>query len=108
MSSERIAAAMRRPAIVTAVWLCALLMLAGTLIAMRGQWHGRDFSNYYNSAWALRHRIDPYSSDLTPVAARLGLDTGRLTHASETPPFLLCFEPLTWLRPRVAFWIWTA
>ena len=46
--------------------------------------------------------------DLTPIGARLGLETGGLLHASETPPFLLCFEPLTRLRPRVAFWIWIA
>jgi len=45
--------------------------------------------------------------DLTPIGDQLGLETGGLLHASETPPFLLCFEPLTWLRPRVAFWIWT-
>jgi hypothetical protein len=108
MNGERIAFAMRRPAILAAVWICAILMLTGTFTKMSGNWHGRDFSNYYLSVWALRHGIDPYSTDLTPVAAELGLDTGGLTHASETPPFLLCFEPLTWMRPRVAFWIWTA
>jgi hypothetical protein len=108
VNSERIAAAMRQPAILTLVWICALLMLAGTLTKMPGQWHRRDFSNYYESAWALRHGIDPYSTDLTPIGAQLDLETGGLLHASETPPFLLCFEPLTRLRPRVAFWIWTA
>ncbi len=99
---------MRQPAILTVVWICALLMLTGTLTKMPGQWHRRDFSNYYESAWALRHGIDPYSSNLTPIGAQLGLETGGLLHASETPPFLLCFEPLTQLRPQVAFWIWIA
>lgn len=99
---------MRQPAILAVVWLCALLMLAGNLTKMPGQWRRRDFSNYYESAWALRHGVDPYSTDLTPVGAQLGLETGGLLHASETPPFLLCFEPLTRLRPRPAFWIWTA
>ena len=99
---------MRQPAILAVVWICALLMLTGTLTKMRGNWHGRDFSDKYESAWALRHGIDPYPTDLTPIAARLGLETGGLIHASDTPPFLLCFEPLTRLRPRVAFWIWTA
>ncbi len=99
---------MRHPAIIAAVWICALLMLAGTASKMQGQWHRRDFSNYYESAWALRHGIDPYSALLTPIGAKLGLETGGLLHASETPPFLLCFEPLTRLRPRTAFWIWIA
>ena len=75
---------------------------------MSDQWHRRDFSNYYESAWALRHGIDPYSTNLTAVGARVGLETNWLLHASETPSFLLCFEPLTRLRPRVAFWIWIA
>jgi len=99
---------MRQPAILTVVWICALLVLTGTLTKLPGQWHGRDFSDKYESAWALRHGIDPYPTDLTPIAAQLGLETGGLIHASDTPPFLLCFEALTYLRPRVAFWIWTA
>ena len=108
MNGERIAAAMRQPAILAIVWICALLVLIGTLTKMPDQWHRRDFSNYYESAWAMRHGIDPYSTNLTPIGAQLGLETNWLVHASETPPFLLCFEPLTRMRPRVAFWLWTA
>jgi Glycosyltransferase family 87 len=108
VNGERIAAAMRQPAILAVIWICALLVLMGTLSKMPGQWHRRDFSNYYESAWALRHGIDPYSTSLTPIGEQLSLETNWLVHASETPPFLVCFEPLTWLRPKVAFWIWTA
>src|SRR5271169_4316257 len=108
MNGERIAAATRQPAILAVVGIFALLVLIGTLTKMPGQWHRRDFSNYYESAWALRHGIDPYSTLLTPIGAQLGLETGGLLHASETPPFLLCFEPLTRLQPRTAFWIWIA
>jgi hypothetical protein len=108
MNGERIATAMRQPAILAVVWICALLVLIGTLTRMPGQWHRRDFSNYYESAWALRHGIDPYSMNLTPIGTQLSLETNWLVHASETPPFLLCFEPLTRLRPQLAFWIWTA
>lgn len=104
---ERIAAAMRQPAILAALWICALVVLTGSLTRMRGQWRGRDFSDKYESAWALRHGIDPYPIDLTPIATRLGLETGGLIHASDTPTFLLCFEPLTNLQPRAAFWVWT-
>ena len=108
VNGERIAAAMRHPAILAVVWICALLVLIGTLTKMPDQWHRRDFSNYYESAWAMRHGIDPYSTNLAPIGAQLGLETNWLVHASETPPFLLCFEPLTRMRPRAAFWIWTA
>jgi hypothetical protein len=108
VNGERIAAAMRQPAILAVIWICALLVLIGTLTKMPGQWHRRDFSNYYESAWALRHGIDPYSTNLTPIGEQLGLETNWLVHASETPPFLLCFEPFTWPRPRIAYWIWTA
>jgi Glycosyltransferase family 87 len=108
VNGERITAAMRQPAILAVVWICALLTLIGTLTKMPDQSHRRDFSNYYESAWAMRHGIDPYSTNLTPIGAELGLETNWLVHASETPPFLLCFEPLTRIRPRAAFWIWTA
>ncbi len=108
MNGERIAVTMRQPAIIAAVWIVAVLLLIGTLSKMPAQWHRRDFSNYYESAWALRHGIDPYSTNLTPIGAHLGLETNWLVHASETPPFLLCFEPLTRLRPRIAFWLWIA
>jgi hypothetical protein len=108
VNGERFAAATGQPAILAVVWICALLVLIGTLTKMPDQWHRRDFSNYYESAWALRHGIDPYSTNLTPIGAQLGLETNWLVHASETPPFLVCFEPLTWMRPRVAFWIWIA
>jgi Glycosyltransferase family 87 len=108
MKGERIAAAMRQPAMLAVVSICAVFVLIGTLTRMPGQWHRRDFSNYYESAWAIRHGIDPYSTDLTPIGTELGLETNWLVHASETPPFLLCFEPLTSMRPRAAFWIWTA
>ncbi|MFZ0677009.1 glycosyltransferase family 87 protein [Candidatus Binatus sp.] len=108
MNGERIAAAMRQPVILAVIWICALLLLIGTLTKMPDQWHRRDFSNYYESAWAMRHGIDPYSTNLTLIGAQLGLETNWLVHASQTPPFLLCFEPLTRMRPRVAFWIWIA
>ena len=104
---ERIAAAMRQPAILAVVWICALVVLTGSVTRIRGQWRGRDFSDKYESGWALRHGIDPYPIDLTPIATRLGLETGGLIHASDTPTFLLCFEPLTNLPPQTAFWIWT-
>jgi hypothetical protein len=43
MNGQRIAAAMRQPAILAVVWICALPLLTGTLTKMPGQWHLRLF-----------------------------------------------------------------
>src|SRR5262249_13951029 len=52
--------------------------------------------------------LDPYTMNLSALGDRLGLETGPLIHAADTPTFLLCFEPLTLLSPATAFWIWTS
>jgi hypothetical protein len=63
-----------------------------------------DFSHYYVSALATRTGLNPYTSDLRPLGRQLGLDG--IARATDTPFFLLCFAPLTWLRPATAYWIW--
>lgn len=90
-----------------------LLLCVGTLMhlgvavaqsaARRHQW---DFSHYYLSALAMRNGINPYTADLRPLGQRLGLEG--IARATDTPFFLLCFEPLTWWRPAPAYWIWLA
>ncbi|MGH7932047.1 MAG: glycosyltransferase family 87 protein [Candidatus Binataceae bacterium] len=67
-----------------------------------------DFSSYYASAWALRMGANPYTENLDAAANALGLDLGPLNHAAYTPTFLLCFEPMTLLRPHAAYWSWQA
>jgi Glycosyltransferase family 87 len=88
------------------IWLAALWRFIGAFISMPPLMHRIDFANYYDSALALRSGIDPYTANLTPIGNRVGLETRAMIHASETPPFLLCFEPLTRLSPATAFWIW--
>jgi hypothetical protein len=90
-----------------------VLLCIGTLLhvgvavaqgaARRHQW---DFSHYYVSALAMRNGINPYTTDLRPLGRQLGLEG--IARATDTPFFLLCFEPLTWLRPAPAYWIWFA
>jgi len=65
-----------------------------------------DFSHYYASALAMREGIDPYTTDLTPIAASLGLDLAEMKLATYPPTFVLCFEPLTLLPPVPAHWVW--
>ncbi|MEA2680215.1 MAG: alpha,2-mannosyltransferase, partial [Candidatus Binataceae bacterium] len=65
-----------------------------------------DFSHYYVSALAMRTGVNPYTTDLRPLGRQLGLEG--IARATDTPFFLLCFAPLTWLRPATAYWIWFA
>ena len=67
-----------------------------------------DFSHYYVSALAMRHGIDPYTTDLKPLATSLRLDVGEMNIGTYPPTFILCFEPLTWLSPLPAYWLWIA
>src|SRR5713226_1408829 len=86
----------------TAVTYCIALA-----IRLQTRWYDLDFSAYYYWAYALRTGTDPYSTDLQPLAARLGLMSGGITHSDYPPTFILFFEPLTLARPEIAYWIWT-
>ncbi len=67
-----------------------------------------DFSHYYLSSLVLREGGDPYHTNLTPLGRKLGLQTDEINRATYPPTFILCFEPLTWLKPRPAYWVWFA
>ncbi len=108
VNGDRIAATLRRPVMVALVWLAALSKFIRAFTNLPPLADRLDFVNYYDSALALRLGIDPYTADLTTIGNRLGVETGPHIHASETPAFLLCFEPLTRLPPAIAFWIWTS
>jgi len=104
-------AAIRRPILANPLIVVALLVLAviriisigARLPARASRW---DFSHYYLSALMLREGGDPYHTDLTPLGRKLGLQTDEINRATYPPTFLLCFEPLTRLAPRPAYWIW--
>ena len=88
------------------IWIAALWRFIGAFISMPPLAHRLDFGNYYDSALALRSGIDPYTANLTAIGNQTGFETGPLIHGSETPAFLLCFEPLTHFSPANAFAIW--
>ena len=85
--------------------LVALASIAARLPARANQ---NDFSHYYTSALLLREGINPYRADLRIRASELGLNVGDNVRATYPPTFLLCFEPLTLLNPRPAYWTWIA
>lgn len=66
-----------------------------------------DFNHFYVAALTLRRGSNPYAVRFDSLAHTFGLDIG-VNHLSNQPPtFLLCFEPLTRLRPFAAYWAWT-
>lgn len=75
---------------------------------IQGRAYDWDFSIYYSAAFAIRHGQNPYISSLTPVGRMLGMRTREIQFADQTPFFLLCFEPLTRMRPAVAHSVWLA
>ena len=75
---------------------------------IQGRGYDWDFSIYYSAAFAMRHGQNPYINSLTPVGRMLGMRTREIQFADQTPFFLLCFEPLTRMRPAVAHSVWLA
>ena len=67
-----------------------------------------DFSHYYTSAMVLRDGGDPYTTDLQPIGARLGLKIDQINRGTYPPTFIWCFSPLTRLPVRSAFFVWQA
>jgi Glycosyltransferase family 87 len=90
------------------LWIAALWKFVSALLTLPPLAHRLDFVSYYDSALAMRQGLDPYTSNLSAVGNRFGLETGPLIHAVDTPPLLLLLEPLTLFTPGTAFWIWTS
>lgn len=106
ISGAGLAYGLTRPSIL--VLLCAgtLLHLGIDVAQALARTRAWDFSHYYVAAIAMREGLNPYAIDLRPLGRHLGLEG--IGRATDTPFFLLCFEPLTLLRPVAAYWIWFA
>ena len=102
----RLAALIARPPLTVTLWVVALMSLGALALHLPERVSREDFSSYYASAWTLRAGGNPYIRDLDPAANRLGLHLGLLKRAAYTPTFILCFEPLTLLKPQAAYWTW--
>ena len=96
----------RQQRILAIIWIAVLAAFATMLAGLRARQNQLDFSHYYTSAMALRAGQDPYTTDLTPYAAKAGLDIEHINHADYPPTFVLCSELLTFFPAPIAYWIW--
>jgi hypothetical protein len=87
---------------------CALVYVTAWIRILPRRVIHTDFSQFYVSALLMRNHQDTYNTNIHSVGASLGLDTANIDQANYPPTFLMIFEPLTLLRPRAAFWSWTA
>ncbi len=106
ISGAGITAALGRAPIAVALSLAALIHLTIVIGSSLPRYRKLDFSSYYTACVAIRQGKNPYHVDLLPLSAQLGLDSGEMNHIADTPPFLVAFEPLTLLPPRIAHALW--
>lgn len=94
----------------TAIVACALALFqfVRMLLARRDSYAERDFSSYYVWGAALRRHIDPYTTNLDPLARQLGVHIKAGATANYPPTFIMLWEPLASLGPVAAYWIWIA
>jgi hypothetical protein len=97
-----------RAAMLVPLWAAVVICVVILVKAMPGRADKWDYSIYYSSALAMREGMNPYTADLTPLARSLGLELGKINHATDPPTFVVCFVPLTLLAPRPGFYVWTA
>ena len=86
--------------------LAAVYLIVLIVRVQRRSDQAKTLSEYYVYALAMRSGQNPYTVDLTSLAASQGLNIV-WKHATYTPTFILCFEPLTLMSPRAAYWTWT-
>src|SRR5690348_4035985 len=94
----------------THTWILALLWLMVFLYAARfvlyklpAPPHFTDFNHFYISALAFRSGANPYVTNLSALPPH-GLELSVVRIENQPPTLLLCFEPLTRLDPRTAYW----
>lgn len=65
-----------------------------------------DFNHFYVAALSARLGSNAYVAKYDELARSLKLDIGFIDISNQPPTFVLCFEPLTRLGPRAAYWTW--
>ncbi len=97
-----------RAAMLVPLWAAVVIGLVILIAALPGRARKWDYSIYYSSALAMRQGMNPYTTDLTPLARSLGFELDKINHATDPPTFVMCFVPVTLLAPRPGFYVWTA
>jgi alpha-1,2-mannosyltransferase len=90
------------------LWAAVVIGVVILIAALPNRANKWDYSIYYSSALAMREGMNPYTTDLTPLAHSLGFELDKINHATDPPTFVMCFVPLTLLAPRPGFYVWTA
>jgi hypothetical protein len=93
---------------IAVLWLLGAAQASALFLDVRERVNKWDFSHYYLSALVLREGGNPYITDLAKKGAQLGMQVDEINRASYPPAFLLCFEPMTLMRPVAAYWVWFA
>ncbi|HXD91141.1 MAG TPA: glycosyltransferase 87 family protein, partial [Candidatus Binataceae bacterium] len=106
MTSER--SLLLRAAMLVPLWTAVVIGLVILIAALPSRARKWDYSIYYSSALAMRQGMNPYTTDLTPLARSLGFELDKINHATDPPTFVMCFVPVTLLAPRTGFYVWTA
>jgi glycosyl transferase family 87 len=97
-----------RAALLVPLWAAVVIAVVILMAAIPGRANKWDYSIYYSSALAMRQGMNPYTTDLTPLAHSLGFELDKINHATDPPTFVMCFVPLTLLPTRPGFYVWTA
>jgi len=93
---------------IAVLWFMGAVQANVVFSTVRKRANKWDFSHYYLSALALREGDNPYINDLGKKGAQLGMQVDEINRATYPPSFLLCFEPMTLMRPVAAYWVWFA
>jgi hypothetical protein len=89
-------------------FLCiiAVTIVVGTLSRLPSRAMHWDFSIYYIEAILLHEGNNPYTTDLSSVGDKFGLETGEIRHGTDPPTFILCMEPFALMPERTAYYVW--
>ena len=97
-----------RAAMLVPLWAAVVIGVVIMIAALPDRARKWDYSVYYSSALAMREGMNPYTTDLAPLAHSLGFELDKINHATDPPTFVMCFVPLTLLPTRPGFYVWTA
>jgi hypothetical protein len=101
---SRAASALTRPGLLALLWVVVLAHVGR--FAFRLPPTFSDFNHFYVASLSVRLGSNAYVAKYDELAHSLGLDIGFINISNQPPTFVLCFEPLTRLGPRAAYWTW--
>jgi hypothetical protein len=109
ISSAGLVNALSKPSILAILWAGVFAHLWKLFETLGDRVYRWDFSLYYLTSYAQAHGLNPYTTDLTPLARGLHLSPGMPGgNFLDLPVMMIAMEPLTWLSVPAAYWTWFA